>query len=161
MLAAFPRIDAALAACTKHISALDPGDDHSLEIETGLLSHLIVLTVSEYEVFLEEAFGTRADRCADAHVASYVRKQLDRRLRNPDLGKINEQLAAFGADYVATFRAAVENSPEHAAWDNLIRARHSIVHKQGSLNMTFREFTAAYPSSLRVMQHLLAALGIP
>jgi len=161
MPASFPRIDAALGACGKQIAALDPADADSLEIETGLLSHLIVLVVSEYEVFLEGAFGIRADRCGDPHVASYVRNQLERRFRSPDLGKVNETLGAFGSVYVAAFRAAVENTPEHAAWDNLIRARHAIVHRQGTLNMTFREFTSAYPSSVRVIDHLLASLGIP
>lgn len=38
----------------------------------------------------------------------------------------------------------IENLLEHAAWDSLMKARHAVEHKKGSLNLTFGELIQKY-----------------
>ena len=157
----FPRIDSALETCRKHLASLKEADAAvAIELESYLVGSMTVLIVSEYETFIENAFGQRGDRCGDPHVANYVRSQLARRFRSPDLHKINEVLGFFGQDYREMFFRDVENTPEHAAWDNMIRARHAIVHRQGTMNLTFRELQDSYDRSKAVIAKLLQTLGV-
>lgn len=156
----FPRIDSALKTCEEHLATLDLGGPITVELESHLVAAMTILIVSEYEDFIEASFVKRADRCGDGHVANYVRSQLARRFRSPDLGKVNDVLGYFGQDYRESFAGAVENTPEHAAWDNIMRARHAVVHKQGSLNLTFRELKQSYEQTRAVIDRLVQTLGV-
>ena len=157
----FPRIDSALETCQRHLAALNETDEAlAVELESHIVSALVVLIVSEYEVFIEDAFGKRSDQCGDPHVANYVRSQLAKRFRSPDLSKVTNVLKSFGQDYRESFFTDVENTPEHAAWDNIIRARHAIVHRQGSMNLTFRELTKSYDHTKVVIDKLVLTLGL-
>ena len=55
----------------------------------------------------------------------------------------------------------IENSPEHAAWDSLMKARYAVVHKKGSLNLTFGELIQKYPLTKRVITRVETVLGAP
>jgi len=155
----FPRIDSALETCRRHLDSLNETDvGLAVELENHLVAAMTVLIVSECEVFIEELFGKRGDRCGDTPVARYVRSQLTRRFRSPDLGKVNEVLSWFGQDYRNEFFGNLENTPEHAAWDNLMRARHFIVHRQGAMNLTFRELSESYQRTTSVLERLARAL---
>lgn len=156
----FPRVESALRTCEIHLATLDLGQPSAVELESYLVSAMTVLIVSEYEDFIEGAFGKRAQRCGDPHVANYVQSQLVRRFRSPDLGKVNEILGYFGQDYRQTFSGAVENTAERAAWDNIMRARHAIVHKQGAINLTFRELKNSYEQTKTVIDRLVKTLGV-
>lgn len=157
----FLRIDAALDTCAKHLASLNETDAAvTVELESHLVAAMTVLIVSEYETFIKSKFGQRGDRCGDPHVANYVRSQLARRFRSPDLGKVNEVLGCFGQDYRDTFFRDVENTPEHAAWDNIMRARHFIVHRQGTMNLTFRELRDSYDRTKVVLERLIQTLGV-
>ena len=61
---------------------------------------------------------------------------------------------------VVLLASELENSASHAAWDNIMRARHAVVHKQGSMNLTLREFRDAYPKIQDVTGRLLDVLGL-
>lgn len=155
----FPRIDSALETCRRHLDSLNETDTAlAAELENHLVAAMTVLIVSEYEVFIEELFGKRGDRCGDTPVARYVRSQLARRFRSPDLAKVNDILRCFGQDYLSGFFTDLENTPEHAAWDNLLRARHSVVHRQGTVNLTFRELSQSYQRTKAVLERLVQTL---
>ena len=119
---------------------------------------MTLLIVSEYEGFIEELFGKRGDRCGDIHVARYVRSQLKRRFRSPDLAKVNDVLSCFGDGYRRDFFTDLENTPEHSAWDNLIQARHNIVHGGGNSSLTFRELTESYQRTKSIPDRLVQTL---
>ena len=155
----FPRIDSALDTCRRHLASLTETDAGlAAELESHLVAAMTVLIVSEYEVFIEELFGKRGDRCRDSPVARYVRSQLARRFRSPDLGKVNDVLDCFGREYRDRFFVDLENTADHAAWDNLMRARHSVVHRQGTMNLTLRELSESYPRTRAVLERLVQAL---
>jgi len=157
----FPRIDSAIETCRRHLASLNKTDAaDTVELESHLVAAMTVLIVSEYETFIEGSFGQRGDRCGDPHVANYVRSQLARRFRSPDLGKVNDVLGCFGQDYRDSFFKDVQNTPEHAAWDNIMRARHFIVHRQGAMNLTFRELRESYDRTKAVMERLVQTLGV-
>jgi len=59
-----------------------------------------------------------------------------------------------------SFLDNIENSPEHAAWDSLMKARHAVVHKQGSLNLTFGELCQKYPLTKSIISKVENVLGV-
>jgi hypothetical protein len=156
----FPRIDSALASCEQHLASLDSANPITIEIESGLVSYLVLVIVSEYEQFIETVFVQRANMVGDMHLSNYVRKQLSRKFRSPDLGKINETLGAFGQDYRDAFWSKIENTKPHASWDNIMKARHAVVHKEGTLNLTFRELKESYSETRTIITELIKTLGL-
>ena len=93
-------------------------------------------------------------------MARYVRSTFAHKFRSPDLSKITETLGCFGDDYRQSFSANIIDTKYHAAWDNIIRARHAIVHKSGVLNITFDELVSSYPKTKTVISALNSALGL-
>ena len=57
-------------------------------------------------------------------------------------------------------RALVENTSGHASWDNLMQARHTIVHMNSAANMTLRELQTTYEESKDVLATLRTSLGL-
>lgn len=156
----YQRIDNAIETCRRHVGGLDPTNLEDKELETYLVAGLVVLIVSEYEGYLEAVFSKKADLCGDQHAANYIKKTLSQKFRSPDLSKINETLNRFDGTYKASFLNTIENSPEHAAWDSLMKARHAVVHKKGSLNLTFGELCQKYPLTKAVISNIENVLGV-
>lgn len=156
----FERIENAIALCEEHIKQLDPTDIKDKELETYIVSGLVVLVVSEYEEYLEGLFAIRADMCGDNQVSNYIKKTLSQHFRSPDLSKITETLNKFNAQYKTDFKNIINDTPQHAAWDSILRARHAIVHKKGNLNLTFRELKINYPLTKEVISQVKTVLGI-
>ena len=148
-----------MGACSKHLNSLDRSDPDVVEIESYIVAGMVILIVSEYEVEIERMFSDRADRCGDGHVAQFVRRTIARTFRSPDLGKLIDTLTRFGDDYKSTFVDAIINTEFHAAWDNVMKARHAVVHKNGNLNITFDELLATYPRTKAVLEKLGECLG--
>lgn len=156
----YQRIDNAISTCKQHVENLDPTNFKDKELETYLVAGLVVLIVSEYEEYLESLFIKRAELCGDIHAANYIKKTLSQKFRSPDLSKISETLNRFDGMYKDAFMNNIENSPEHAAWDSIMKARHAVVHKKGSLNLTFGELCSKYPLTKTVITNVEASLGI-
>lgn len=153
-------IENALNTCSDHINTLDPTDAKCKELETYLVAGLVVLIVSEYEGHLESVFIKRAEQCGDQHAINYIKKTLSQKFRSPDLSKINETLSRFDSSYRSSFFGTVENSPEHAAWDSLLKARHAVVHKKGALNLTFGELKTNYFLTKKIVYNVETVLGV-
>jgi hypothetical protein len=156
----YTKIENALDTCQSHVRRLDPTDLKDKELETYLVGGLVVLIVSEYEEYLENVFVKRAEMCGDAHASNYIRNTLAQKFRSPDLSKINMTLKLFDPSYRASFLGEIENSPEHAAWDSLLKARHAVVHKKGSLNLTFGELIDNYAKTKKIIQSVEQSLGV-
>ena len=156
----FPHIDDALVVCRQHVSGLDDALPETVEIESLLAASIVLLIVSRYENHIGEQFAERAARSGDLEVTNFVKQQTARRFRNPDIGKITTALGEFGAEYRKRFTRRVENTSAHASWDNIMRARHGIVHGGTSINMTLRELETAYQGSHEVLAALRASLGL-
>lgn len=156
----FQRIDSALRVCEQHIQSLGELDNLQQEVETYIVAGLVVLMVSEYEDHLENLFFRRADTCGDAFASNYIKIALNQKFRSPDLSKINQTLKNFDESCLLSFKQEIENSPSHAAWDSLMKARHAVVHKKGQLNLTFRELKNSYELTKEVIRNVETALGI-
>lgn len=156
----YQRIEDALSTCDEHIKQLDPTSIKDKQLEIYLVSGLVTLIVSEYEEYLEQLFIKRAEQCGDAFASNYIKNMLSQKFRSPDLSKINETLKRFDISYNATFRDQIENTPMHAAWDSLLKARHAIVHKKGSLNLTFRELKENYVHTKQLITNVEDTLGV-
>ncbi len=154
----FLKIDSALSTCKSHLDSLDGTDPSRAEIEAHMVSALVVLIVSEYEELIERMFAERADRSGDKRLAQYVRATIARKFRSPDLKKITEALGQFGADYRQAFSDVILDTEHQAAWDNIMKARHAVVHKGGTLNITLAELLATYPKTKIVIAELKKTL---
>lgn len=154
------RIESALSTCQKHVNELDPTDVYHMEMQTYLVAGLVVLIVSEYEEYLEELFIKRAEQCGDIHATNFIRATLSQKFRSPDLSKINETLNRFDSSCKKSFQGSVENSPAHAAWDSLMKARHAVVHKKGSLNLTFHELVSNYQLTKEIILNVENSLSV-
>ncbi len=156
----FSTIDSAINICKSHLDSIDENAPNLDEFKIYIVSGLILLIVSEYEELIEKIFSERAELCGDVYVASYVKKAISQKFRSPDLGKITETLGRFGTDYKQLFSDRIINSAAHAAWDNIMQARHALVHKKSSLNITFDELFLTYPKTKIVIDELKTVLGI-
>ena len=129
-----------------------------LEMKVHVLSGLVLAIVSDYELSIEKLFNDRAAKANDHHFAEFIRQTIHQKFRSPDINKITMTLGRFGDDYRLAF-ASILNTPEHAAWDNLLRARHAIVHRQGILQMTLRDLRDELPRTVAIYARLREVLG--
>jgi hypothetical protein len=152
----FKRLDDAMATCKKH---LDSTGARGTEIESFLVSHLLVAAVADYEEKLEAMMAKRAERTADGHLHSFVKAACNKMARAPSLSKIAGLLGSFGQDYKAAFSTVITNTPAHIAYDNIVTNRHAIAHKTGSL-FTFTDLERDYPTSKQVLEAAANALTL-
>ena len=94
----FLKIESSLNTCKTHLDPLDKSNAITAELEAVMVASLVLLIVSEYEVLIENMFAERVMRCGDIHVAQYIKVNIARRFRSPDLNKITETLGQFGQD---------------------------------------------------------------
>lgn len=154
-------IENAINTSESFIDSLDSENITHMEVQTHIVSGLIMLIISEYELHFENLFNQRASRCGDSYVCNYIKKSLSRNFRSPDLGKINETLQRFDTSYQETLIAYQNNNPQvKSAWDSLMRARHYIVHKQGNLQITFTDLKQYYTLSKAMIDTVEQILGI-
>ncbi len=132
------------------------------ELESYMLRSIVLMIVSEYEVYLEKVIAKRAQKGGDAYLHRFMIKYCDRKFRSPDLGKIRETLKWLGGDYDKDFWNAVEKKQPQikASWESLITARHAIVHKAGLVSLTWADMETAYANSQIVISELVRAIGL-
>jgi|GEM_PF-1141232 len=119
---------------------------------------LVMIIVSEYESYIESIFATRIESCKDAGVINIAKKHLDRRFRSPDLKKINEILGLFGETIKDAFISSTNIDGINASWDNIMKARHAIVHKQGTLQLSYEDAKSEYFKTKKVISGICEAL---
>lgn len=146
------------------IVALGFNAAHLAEIENLVLRAIVLLMVSEYEEYIEKLFIKRAAKTNDQHIHSFFVKHMDRKFRNPNLGKMNEMLGQMGGTYRQTFQDRVEVNNPHlkASWDSIITARHAIVHKEnaGVINLSWQDLEDAVAKTGLVLDALADALQL-
>jgi hypothetical protein len=156
----FARIDIQIQASAKQIKTLNKSGIDTTDIKYQFLRSLILLIVSEYETIIEKMFILRASKCKDPHLVNFIKSQIDKKFRSPDLSKISGTLGAFDSKLKEAFQKNTINLPMHTAWDNVMRARHFIVHKQGSLNLTYEELLTTYPETKKILIEIAKLLKI-
>ncbi len=157
----FLKIEGALQTCQAHLDSVDSDDPDRPEIESYLVSSIILLIISEYEELIRSIFVTRVAQCGDVEVASFVKEMITQSFRSPDLKRINEMLKKFDPGYRDRFWQKVEQiAGANAAWDNIMKARHAVVHKAGPMNLTLLELSKTYPKTKKVVSELKAVLGV-
>jgi hypothetical protein len=156
-----PRIDNALDTINRFVQQLDNSDATSAEILSYLTESVVMTIASEYEDCVEHVFVARAMQCNDALLVHYVQDTTATGFRDPTIQNIKRHLHKFGVNYVAAFAAQLEKCPDgEAAWENVMKARTTIAHKVGSLQLTFTEILRTYPDSLNVVDSLMRVLGV-
>jgi uncharacterized protein with HEPN domain len=157
----FPRIDNTLQTISDFLQQLHTTEPAATEISSYLTASAILTIVSEYEDYIESIFIARAAQCEDAPIVHYVRYVTTKQFRNPSIEAIKDHLSRFGDPFKNLFSRQLETeSANAAAWDSLMTARHAIVHKEGSLQLTFQEVQSKYPNTLTVINCLMGVLGV-
>lgn len=152
----FTRIDEAFKSSKEHLK----NSQNPEELKDYLVRTLVLVVVAEYEVYIEDLFAKRAQKCNDPHIIAFFKSQISQKFRSPDLHKINEILKKLDPAIQIKFSSTITNTESHTAWDNIMRARHAIVHKAGLLNMTYDELINSYPKTKQVLDELKNTLGI-
>lgn len=148
----FLNINNALRTTETFLNTLDPTDINHLEIQTHIVSGLVLLIVSEYETHFEHLFNQRASKCRDAYVCNYIKKALNNNFRSPDIGKVNETLKRFDQSYQQQLLTYQEQNPQvKSSWDSLMKARHYFVHKQGNIQVTFTDLKTIYQNTSQMV----------
>lgn len=146
------------------IAALGFNSTHLAEIENHVLRSIVLLMMSEYEEYIEKLFVKRAAKTNDQYIHRFFVKHMDRKFRNPNLGKINEILGDMGGAYRQTFQDRVEvNNPQiKASWDSVLTARHAIVHKYnaGVINLSWQDLETAVKEATLALDALADALEL-
>jgi len=158
----FVRIENALALCSVYLQSVDDSDPRKPELESYLVSGMVILIVSQYEGTIRRLFEERAAQCGDADLCEYVKSLIAREFRSPAIRKITDQLGKLGAEYRQRFSERVINTDNHTAWDSVMNARHTIVHQHGTTNMTLRDLRVEfYPRTKDVIGAIRDALELP
>lgn len=147
-----------MSKCLDFLNTLEFGVRE--EIEAYLVCGYTVSITAHYECLIEGIFYERACLCGDTQVTNYVKCALQKKFRSPDLSKINDILKSFDPVYHKTFGERVTNTAHHVKWDNIMRARHSVVHGEQSLTMTLTELLPTYRESRRIVDELRMALEL-
>lgn len=129
-------------------------------IKLCYLKSLVLLIVSEYEIIIEKIFYLRARECKDTILANFVKTQINNKFRSPDISKITNILKMFDDHLSNVFLQTINNTPAHAKWDNLLRARHHIVHRQGNLNLSYEELISSYEMTKKIILELASILNV-
>lgn len=153
----FTRIDDAVAACKAH---LDATNSRGTEIESFLVAHLLITIGAEYENFVERIIVKRAERTADAHVHSFVKRTAHRIIRSVKVTEISGHLACLGGTCKDDFQKAVNGTISETHYGNIITNRHMVAHDQQLPNMTMAELETALPESKKVLEAVANAIGL-
>ena len=129
-------------------------------IKLNYVKSLVLLIISEYEIIIEKIFYLRAVACDDYMLANFVKSQVDKKFRSPDLTKITSTLKKFDETLSEEFQRKITNTPIHTRWDNLMKARHYIVHRSGNLNLTYEELLLSYDETKKVLYELASILNV-
>jgi hypothetical protein len=154
----FQIIENTIAYCDNYLNSIPDDSPDKGEVGYHLTRSLILLIVSEYEYHIEQLFIVRATQSRDAQLINFFKKHIDKKLRSPDLSKIKGMLGYFAEGYKASFSNEIDNTPCHAAWDNFMKARHFIVHKEGSFQIVFSELKSDYPKTKMVLEKVKSIL---
>jgi|GEM_PF-6968039 len=167
MTVEFRTIDESIEAWEAHRLAFSAfgGDVTQLaQVESYMIRTIVMIVVSEYEQLIEKMLIKRGARSSDSEIHNYFRGHFDKAFRSPDLGTINKHLKMFSESCRNAFSEKVEGSnPQFkAAWDNLLTARHAIVHKKnsGNVNLTWDDLKDCYSKTKSVIAELASALGL-
>ena len=154
-------IDETLEAALAYAKQLDDATVAGIELLNLLAHAIIVRIVSEYEVRLERAFAARGKKCKDIEVLNYISKTVERQLRSPDLSKITKMLSLFSEKYKEQFHELLKDAAIQADWDNLLRARHFVVHRAGNgMNLTLHEMKRVFSQTQKVVGFAIKALEL-
>lgn len=156
----FRIIDCQISEAEKEIAEYNKLGIDVQKIKYQFLRSFVLLIVSEYENLIEKIFCIRASKCNDTQVINFVKSQVEKKFRSPDLGKINDMIGFFDNDLKQKFIAFTTTGTINSAWNNIMKARHCIVHKQGSLNLTYEELLKTYPNTQAVINELVKILGL-
>ena len=116
-----PQIDHAIEICETHLKSTD---SFGSEIEIYLTGYLVVFICSIFEEHIEALVHARADRSADAFLASFVRSAMDQLFRSLKTSELVGLFNRFGAEHAKRFR--LELMKKQVA-DDTLRARWPVL----------------------------------
>ncbi len=156
----FARIDNSINVCKGLLKA-----NSSVELETYLVSYLLVTTYAEYEEMLQRIIHARVARLTDEQLHRFIKSYLTKKTGESRFGRIGIGdlggiLGKFGTSCKNAFCTEITDKPPHQSWDLIVSNRHSIAHPGSQLQMTFREFQEAYRHSQVVLAAFARACGL-
>lgn len=151
-----PRSDAALDTCQRHLA--DTGTENT-EVEAILVNYLLGAFYAEFEQCVQTAVIARAKAGVDADVDRFVEHAARRLVRHVKISDLTGVLGILSPACRDFFADRVNDTPVHAAWDNIVQHRMDFAHASGSA-MTIGELRVSYERSREVLEVFSAALNV-
>ncbi|HWB12403.1 MAG TPA: HEPN domain-containing protein [Pirellulales bacterium] len=157
----FARVEDAIKSCKAMLGKAPPP-----ELESYLVSYLLIITYAQYEEIVQKIVEKRVarigpDRELHAFTSSYLRnKKNERRLGKIYVRDLGEILGRFGKPCKAKFVAEVANSVPQTQWDSIVTGRHIIAHQGAQPSMRFPDFETAYAKSQQILNAFARACGL-
>jgi hypothetical protein len=157
----FARVDNGIKVCASMLKGAAP-----VELESYLISYLLVITYAEYEEALQKIIQARIARGAtDGQLHNFIRSYIKKKSGESRLGRISIRdlaviLERFGNPCKTAFCNEITNKQPHHSWDLIVDNRHTIAHPGGQLNVSFREFQDAYRHSQQILNAFARACGL-
>ncbi len=152
----FSRLNYAMATGKAH---LDATGARGTEIESHLVGYLLAITYAEFERKNRAIMATRCGRHGDPEMLSFCTMLARKALQSIYIGDLKGVLGKFSEQCKDQFDTAVNGSPAHAAYDNIVLNRHRVAHVTGT-NMTFLELETALPVARAVFDEFAIAIGL-
>lgn len=151
----FYKIESYIKSADNFLSKYPKDNDlEVIELKDFFARTIIMVIVSEYEAYIESAFVRRVELCGDGEVINLGKRSYARTFRSPDLSKINTELSVLNDGLKEQFINTVNTDGINVAWDNIMKARHAIVHKQGSLQLSFEDVKQEFIKTKKVIEVL-------
>lgn len=141
------RSDEAIQICRDH---LDVTGMRNSEVETYLVHYLLVLIYADYEQRIIEVVSRRGATSGDVPVGEFMNWAARRLVRSILYSEIKGVAGYFGENVKGELANRLDETPEAAAYNNIITNRHRLAHT-GGLTMTLQELERAYVQSVSVL----------
>jgi len=163
----YPRTKNAVNVASTFLGTLTESNP---EVESYLVSYLLVTLYAEYEQKIGLLVARRCARTQDIPLKNFVQKKAkcgtesdlvndSRKSGHIRIADLNDILGSFSENYKKTFTKKVLDTEMHRAWDDVVNNRIDVCHRQGS-NMTLRDFIQSFDNSCHVLDTFAEALEL-
>lgn len=154
MSVTFVRVESAFAACRDH---LDATDTFNSEVESFLVSYLLIAIRAEFEQHVTSLLRRRTAVDTDDHLTAWGAYSVGRLARKITVGDLSGLLAAFSQTCKDRFSDSVTNTVHHLAYDSIVNNRQLVAHAAGG-GMTLGELETAFRDACQILEQFEGAL---
>ena len=126
--------------------------DMDVLVENCLAQYLAVTFYSEMEDQISEIISKRLQEFTNSPIGLFLTSNMEKIIRRTPKSDLVDLLANFGPEFKVSFNQLISDT-EVSLYSNVIRARHSVGHRQGS-NVTLTDSERGISAAEKILQAL-------